>query len=136
MSEVSQNEVKSISKLLTKTAEIAEQASITGVFGDGARRCIQQYNASVARLETLASIPPGFFLPLAETASLGEAGIACAQLAAYLGADSDSEGGNRAPKFIIGSTQSGRSKEEQQELKDIREILQKLTDKKDQGSNS
>lgn len=138
MCDVLQNEIKSIGNLLAKTAEIAEQAGITGAFEDGARRCVQQYNASVAHLEALAAIPKGFFQPLPDTAGFGEAGIACAQLAAYIGAVStESEAVYHGPKYnILNAPQGGLSREEQQELQDMREILRKLTNKKDEGSNS
>lgn len=134
MSDAAQNEIKAIGNLLTRTAEIAEQATLTGVFEDGARRCVQQYNASVARLETLEAIPQGFFLPLVDTAGFGEAGIACAQLAAYIGvtsAESNATGGVRYA--VLNAPQGGLSKEEQQELKDIREILRKLTAKTEEN---
>ena len=138
MSDVAQNEIKSIGNLLARTAEIAEHAGITGTFEDGARRCVQQYNASVAHLETLAAIPKGFFQPLPDTAGFGETGIACVQLAAYIGADSAESGaGTHGSNYNIAHThQSGLSKEEKQELQDIREILRHLTNKKDEGSNS
>jgi hypothetical protein len=138
MSDVPQNEIKSIGNLLARTAEIAEQASITGIFEDGARRCVQQYNASVVHLESLSAIPKGFFLPLPDTAGFGEAGVACAQLAAYLGVASiESKGGSNGPKYtVMNAPQGGLSREEQQELKDIREILRTLTSKKDEGSSA
>src|SRR5882724_3472379 len=137
MSDVAQNEIKSIGNLLARTAEIAEHAGITGTFEDGACRCVQQYNASVAHLEALAAVPKGFFQPLPDSAGFGEAGIACAQLAAYIGAVSAENGaGNHGSNYNIAHThQAGLSKEEQQELQDIREILRKLTNKNDEGSN-
>lgn len=138
MSDAAQNEIRAIGNLLLKTAEIAEQASITGIFEDGARRGVQQYNASVTRLETLGVVPAGFFLPLPDTAGLGEAGIACAQLAAYIGATPiESKANSQGPKYaVLNAPQGGLSPEEKQELQDIREILRQLTSKKDERAGS
>lgn len=133
MSDTTQNEIKGIGNLLARTAELAEQATITGIFEDGARRCVQQYNASVAHLEALGAVPPGFFMPLSDTAGFGEAGIACAQLAAYIGAapaESRSQASAGGPKYtVLNAPQGGLSSEERQELQDIREILRTLTDR-------
>jgi len=134
MSDGQPNEVKSIGSLLARTAELAEQAGLTGAYEDGAKRCVQQYNASVARLETLAAVPPGFFLPLAENAGYGEVGIACAQLASYVGSGSGaaSDGGAtyHGPKYLVNHNHnSDLSKEERQELQEIKERLRQLTEK-------
>jgi len=126
MSDGQPNEVKSIGNLLARTAELAEQAGLTGAYEDGAKRCVQQYNVSVTRLETLEAIPSGFFLPLAEDAGFGEVGVACAQLASYLGASAPESGAvYHGPKYAVNHNHKGGglSQEERQELLEIRELL-------------
>ncbi|MCW3094429.1 MAG: hypothetical protein JWL77_47 [Chthonomonadaceae bacterium] len=137
MSDTQQNEIKNIGNLLATTAEIAEQAGITGMYEDGARRCVQQYNASVKRLEELTAIPPGFFSPVPAEAGFGEVGIACAQLAAYLGAKSPESGAvyHGSKYHVLHNHNEGLSQEEQQELREIREMLRHLSNKKDERSN-
>jgi hypothetical protein len=131
MSEAQQNEIKNIGNLMARTAEIAEQAGITGIYEGGARRCVQQYNASVARLETLAAIPTTFFSPLPDTAGFGEVGVACAQLAAYIGASSPETGAvYHGPKYNVHHIgKEGFSKEELQELQELREMLTQRSNK-------
>jgi len=131
MNETQQNEIKSIGNLLAQTAEIAEQAGVTGLYEGGAKRCIQQYNASVTRLEALAAITVGFFQPLSEEASYGEVGVACAQLASYLGATApEGDAVYHGAKYSVHHVHNGSlSAEEMQELRDLRELLRKrLTD--------
>jgi len=131
MSDGQQNEVKSIGNLLARTAEMAEQAGITGAYEDGAKRCIQQFNVAVARLETLAAIPPGFFLPLPEGAGFGEVGIACAQLASYIGASAPESGAvYHGPKYAVNHNHNNEfSSEERRELQEMREILRQRSEK-------
>jgi len=137
MSDEQQNELMRIGNLLARTAEIAEQAGITGTYEDGARRCVQQFNASVARLETLGAVPAGFFPLLPDTAGFGEAGIPCAQLAAYIGASSPETGAvYHGPKYNVHhhthqAANEGLSREEQQELQELREMLGHRSQKKD-----
>ena len=137
MSDEQQNELMRIGNMLARTAEIAEQAGITGTYEGGARCCVQQYNASVARLEILGVVPTGFFLPLPDTAGFGEAGVASAQLAAYIGVGSPESGVvYHGPKYNVHHhthqvADEGLSKEEQQELQELREILGHVPKKKD-----
>jgi hypothetical protein len=131
MSEMQQNEIKSIGNLMARTAEIAEQAGITGIYEDGAKRCVQQFNASVERLEALKAVPAGFFPPLPDEADFGEVGVACAQLAAYIGSTSpDSDAVYHGSKYTVSHTYNGSlSTEELQELRELRELLrQRLSD--------
>ncbi len=120
-----QDEIKNIGNLLAITAEVAEQAGLTGVYEGGARRCALQYNASVQRLETLGAIPTGFFQPLSEEAGFGEVGVACAQLASYLGVVSpESEAASHGTKYnILHHHHGSLSEEELQELRDLRDML-------------
>lgn len=126
MTDAQQNEIKNIGNMLAKTAEAAEQAGITGIYEDGARRCVLQYNASVTRLEALEAVTVGFFQLLPEDASFGEVGIACAQLAAFLGATAPETGTvYHGAKYKV-EHKHGLSSEERQELREIRELLNHL----------
>ena len=126
MSDINLKEVKAIARLLAKTAELAEQASLTGSYEDGTEQCVQQYNISVTRLEQLEAVPQGFFPPLVSGAGYGAIGVACAQLASYI----DEESGNdnkttyHGPKFnILNQNAPSLSREEMEELKALRELL-------------
>ncbi len=115
MSDTEQKEVKAISRLLAKTAELAEQASLTGSFEDGAERCVHQYNVAVAQLEKLGAAPTGFFLPLPADAGYGSIGIACAQLASYIGEEPIDGGVSyHGPKYnILNNKGSGMAQEDE-----------------------
>ena len=88
-------EIRRIRRLLIKTAEMAEGASLTGSLKQGGRAAVQQYNRALQYLEQVGEVPAGLFSQLPEDASLDEAGIAAMQLAGYL-EDADEEGGGEA----------------------------------------
>jgi len=125
MSDTDQKEVKAISRLLVKTADLAEQASLTGSFEDGMGRCIHQYNVAVIQLERLGAVPTGFFLPLPESAGYGSIGIACAQIASYIGEEAVDAGVSyHGPKYnIMNNKGGGMATEQLEELKALRELL-------------
>ncbi len=80
-----EDQIKNISRMLSRIAEIAEQASLTGSLEKGVGVSLQQYNASVRLLEQLGAIPGGFFSSLVPDSTFDAVGVACAQLASYLG---------------------------------------------------
>lgn len=129
MSDTQTAEIKAISRLLSTTAELAEQATLTGGYEDGKPRCIHQYNVAVAQLEVLGAIPKGFFLPLPEEAGFGSIGVACAQLASYIGKDVESGGSTyHGPKYNILNQHEAKDKvshEELQELRELRDMLRR-----------
>lgn len=128
MSENQKPEVKAISRLLSKTAELAENASLTGGFEDGTARCVHQFNIAVAQLEVLEAIPKGFFAPLSEDAGYGSIGVACSQLASYIGEEQLADGGAtyHGPKYnVMHHNDSSISKEDLQELRELKEMLRR-----------
>lgn len=70
--------------MLDKTAKLAEHATLTGSLSNGKSYAIRSYNAVVEHLASTTEIPPALFPLLSESASLGDVGIASAQLAEYL----------------------------------------------------
>jgi hypothetical protein len=77
-------ELRRIVRLLEKTAKMAEHATLTGSLSNGKAYAIRSYNAVVEHLASTMEIPAALFPLLAESASLGDVGIASAQLAEYL----------------------------------------------------
>lgn len=88
------NERKALFHMLEHTAKIAEDATLTGTFSDGEKRCTAQFNNVLKRLNDINAVPDGLFEELDADASFGEIGIACHQLAAYLNEELDT-----APDF-------------------------------------
>jgi hypothetical protein len=77
-------ELRRIVRMLDKTAKLAEHATLTGSLSNGKSYAIRSYNAVVEHLASTTEIPPALFPLLSESASLGDVGIASAQLAEYL----------------------------------------------------
>lgn len=87
-------------------------------------RCIHQHNVAVMQLERLEAVPAGFFLPLPESAGYGSIGIACAQIASYIGEETvDSGVSYHGPKYNIVSKGSGMATEQLEDIKALRELL-------------
>ena len=84
------NELKALFQMLEHTAKIAEDASLTGTFSGGEKRCISQFNNVLKRLSDIDAVPDGLFEALHTDASFSHIGIACHQLAAYLNDELDS----------------------------------------------
>jgi len=77
-------ELRRIVRMLDKTAKLAEHATLTGSLSNGKSYAIRSYNAVVEHLASSTEIPSALFPLLSESASLGDVGIASAQLAEYL----------------------------------------------------
>jgi hypothetical protein len=77
-------ELRRIVRMLEKTAKVAEHATMTGSLSNGKAYAIRSYNAVVEHLASTMEVPPALFPLLAESASLGDVGIASSQLAEYL----------------------------------------------------
>ena len=84
MEQQRQNELRGLFHLLEHTAQLAEDSVHTDAFKNGEARCIIQFNNVLTRLRDIDAVPDGLFDALHDTASFGEIGIACHQLAAYL----------------------------------------------------
>jgi hypothetical protein len=80
-------ELRRIVRMLEKTARMAEHATLTGSLSNGKGYAIRSYNAVVEHLANSLQVPPTLFPLLPESASLGDVGIASAQLAEYLRVD-------------------------------------------------
>jgi len=65
-------------------AETANQAALTGAFSAGGPTFVRQYNALLEHLRDLGVLTEKLFPPLEAEVHSGEAGLLCAQLAAYL----------------------------------------------------
>lgn len=120
------DQIKKIGRMLSRIAEIAVQVSLTGSLEKGVEVSLQQYNASVQLLEQLGAVPAGFFLPLAADTGFDAVGVACAQLASYLGGDSEEGavagmGHQIGPKYII--EQHNQAQFTPNELAELRELL-------------
>ncbi len=127
LNEAQQNEINSMGRMLSKIAELAEQAGLTGCFENGAGRCAVQYNSAVTRLEQIGAIPPSFFATLPTDAGFGEVGVASAQLASYIDASAPQadKATYHGPKYNIMNHNSKMSDEEKQELRELRDLLRK-----------
>jgi hypothetical protein len=77
-------ELRRIVRMLEKTGKMAEHATMTGSLSNGKGYAIRSYNAVVEHLASTMEIPPALFPLLPDSASLGDVGIASAQLAEYL----------------------------------------------------
>src|ERR1051326_9229540 len=77
-------ELRRIVRMLDKTAKLAEHATLTGSLSNGKSYAIRSYNAVVEHMASTTEIPSALFPLLSESASLGDVGIASAQLAEYL----------------------------------------------------
>jgi len=86
-----EKEIKRMIRLLKSTAEIAQDASLTGMLEQGQKTSTRQYNAILERLKETEEIPDVLFPPLEEDASFDEVGVACKQLVAYLKEDEEPE---------------------------------------------
>ena len=84
MEQERQNEIRGLLQILEQTAEIAEDAILTGVYKDAEERCISQFNKTLKRLTEIDAVPSDLFDALQENASYSEISIACHHLAAYL----------------------------------------------------
>jgi hypothetical protein len=85
-------EILRIRRLLSRIAELAEQASLTGGLEQGAATSIQHYNAALQRLQQLGVVSSDLFPPLAADSNFDAVGVASALLASYL--DDEEEGAN------------------------------------------
>jgi hypothetical protein len=79
-----QEEIRGIMALLRGIEGTAENASLTGGLGGGAKVSVRHYNAALKRLGELEAVGPGLFSPLSEETGMDEVGAASAHLAAYL----------------------------------------------------
>ena len=105
-------ELERIWRVLTNTVDLAKDASMTGALEGGSRRCIQQFNHILNWLVETALVPQDLFAPLEEGASLDDAGVACAQLAAYIEGE------------LNGSSEPGE--QSQTEVRDIGEAIRRV----------
>jgi len=60
-----------------------------GLLKNGRLNCARQYNRTLARLEQMEAVDPGFFDPVSDEAGFDEIGVAASLLADYLGADDE-----------------------------------------------
>jgi hypothetical protein len=95
-----EKETKRIIRLLESTAEIAQDASLTGMLQQGQKASFRQYNAILEYLRETEEIPDVLFPPLEENASFDEIGVACRQLAAYIKEDEPAKAHSRSAPFL------------------------------------
>ena len=84
MSEDQTKELRRLSNLVSKIAELAEHVEQTGSFTDGALNSVKRYNVVVERLEIIEAVPAGMFPKLEENTSFGQLGAEATLLASYL----------------------------------------------------
>jgi hypothetical protein len=77
-------ELRRIVRMLEKTAQMAEHASLTGTLAGGQAYAVRSYNSILKHLTDTGEVPAALFPPLPEEASIDEVGIASTQLAGYL----------------------------------------------------
>ncbi len=77
-------QISHMRRMLEKTTQIAEHASVSGSFKNGAGFAVQQYNSWLRSLEEMEAVPVGFFVTLPEDSCFDTVGVACAILASYL----------------------------------------------------
>lgn len=78
-----EKEIEKLVNVLRRTARTATQSEWMGTSQDAAVFCIGQYNRVLQRLKEIDPELAPIFEELPETSSLGVAGMACRQLAAY-----------------------------------------------------
>ena len=91
-----QKEIRRLSNLVSKIAELAEHVEQTGSFESGAQNSVKRYNAVVERLEAIEAVPAGMFPRLDEDAKFGQLGAEATLLGSYL-QDMVEEEGSPAP---------------------------------------
>jgi hypothetical protein len=77
-------ELRRIVRMLEKTEQLAQNASLTGSLAGGKDFAIRSYNSVLHHLSETSEIPSAIFPPLADSASIDDVGFASAQLAEYL----------------------------------------------------
>jgi hypothetical protein len=77
-------ELRRIARMLEKTAQMVEHATLTGSMSGGRDFAVRSYNSVRQHLEAIGEIPARLFPPLPDNASLDDVGIASAQLSEYL----------------------------------------------------
>src|SRR5687767_3010068 len=77
-------ELRRIVRMLEKTEQLAENASLTGSLAGGKEYAVRSYNSILKHLIDTGEVPAALFPPLPDDASIDEVGIASAQLAGYL----------------------------------------------------
>src|SRR5579859_3493684 len=119
-------EIPRIRRLLSRIAEIAEQASLTGGFEQGVTTSVQHYNAALQRLQQLGVVSSDLFAPLAADSNFDVVGVASALLASYL--DGEEEGANgpgasNRPGHRYNVVRNVGSDLSGAELRDLRDLL-------------
>lgn len=79
-----EKEIRKVIRMLRTMAETANHAALTGTFSAGGPTFLRQYNAVLEHLRDLGVLAEKLFPPLEAEVNSGEAGLLCAQLAAYL----------------------------------------------------
>ncbi len=79
-----QKEIRRIVRVLEATSKLLEKSALFDNFLEGEKRCIQQFNNALSRLNDLGALPEGLFDPLEEGATFGDIGYSYHQLATYL----------------------------------------------------
>jgi hypothetical protein len=77
-------ELRRIVRMLEKTEQLAQNASLTGSLAGGKEFAVRSYNSVLKHLTDTGEVPAALFPPLPDGASIDEVGIASAQLAEYL----------------------------------------------------
>jgi hypothetical protein len=91
-------EIRGIIRMLKVTAGRAEDLVMTGGPIHGSAAGVRQYNAVLKRISNSTFANPELFIPLEEDASFVDLGIACEQLAAYLGGITEAAEPGKAKK--------------------------------------
>jgi hypothetical protein len=91
-------EIRGIIRMLKVTAGRAEDLVMTGGPIHGSAAGVRQYNAVLKRISNSTFADPELFIPLEEDASFADLGIACEQLAAYLGGITEAAEPGKAKK--------------------------------------
>ncbi len=77
-------ELQRIVRMLDKTAEMAQDAELTGNMGDRSAAATRTFNATLKHLADTGEVSVAIFAPLPEDASMTDVGLSSAQLAEYL----------------------------------------------------
>ena len=79
-----QKEIRRIVRVLEATSKLLEKSALLDNFLEGEKRCIQQFNNALSRLNDLGALPEGLFDSLEEGATVGDISYSYHQLATYL----------------------------------------------------
>jgi hypothetical protein len=93
-----QKEIRRIYRIIENTAQMAKEATLTGMLKGGESRCIKQFNSALNRLIETGVVPGGLFEPLEGDASFSEIGVACHHLASYLKDELEDESPRAEPQ--------------------------------------